>query len=301
MLHLDDAVSRQTALTGAAEACGGRTLCVMDLGPALRLWTREAPLEALRGRLRAAAPRGAQADLVFAGSGDFHHITPLLIERALEAVDEPVTIVHFDNHPDWVRHAAGRHCGSWVGRAARLPGVARVITIGVCSPDISDGRQRHGDLALIREDRLDIFAWGRLGGGDTLRVGDRVWPTIASLGEPAFLAVLDAAIATSNIYVTIDKDVLAPAHAVTNWDQGQASLDFLLAAVRQAMSGRRVLGADVVGDWSRPIYGGDFAARLLKRGEAVLDQPRRQPDPDNMAVNQATNQRLLEVFLEAAA
>jgi hypothetical protein len=272
-------------------------LAANDLGPALRLWTRGSTLEDLRSRLQAGLLSSDEADLVFAGSGDFHHVSPLLIERAIARFGGPVTVLHFDNHPDWVRHAPGRHCGSWVGRAARLDGVARVVTIGVCSPDIGAKRSRQGDLALIDEDRLDLFAWRAPDGGDEVELRGHRWPTISALGEAAFLDVLDKAITSPSIYVTLDKDVLRTKDAVTNWDQGRASLDFIIAAVTRAAANRRIIGADIVGDWSAPIYGGDYLARALKVGEAWMDQPLTTPDPDHVReVNEATNLRLLQLF-----
>jgi hypothetical protein len=299
ILQLDDSLLRQPDLERAVLDRGGRVMPARDLGPALRLWTRASTLERLRDRLKAEWPVDG-ADLVFAGSGDFHHLTSLLIERATVLADEPVTVLHFDNHPDWVRHAPGRHCGSWVGRAARLEGVARVVTVGVCSPDIGAKRSRQGDLALVDEDRLDLFAWANPDGGDTVQLATRAWPTISALGETAFLDVLAKAVPTRAVYVTIDKDVLRADDAVTNWDQGQASLDFVASAIRRVAGGRRIIGADVVGDWSAPIYGGDLAARALKRGEAFLDQPRRRPQPANArAVNEAVNLRLLDLLCGA--
>lgn len=302
LLQLDDALERQPELTGRVLGEGGRVLAARDLGPPMRLWTRNATLAELKRRLAACLPLAGEAEVVFAGSGDFHHVTPLLIERAAEAAGEPITVLHFDNHPDWVRFAAGRHCGSWVGRAARLPEVARVITIGVTSPDIGKARAREGDLALIAEDRLDMFAWTAPDGGAEVALAGRAWPTIAALGEREFCTRLDAAIPTRAIYVTLDKDVLRPEDAVTNWDQGQASLDFVMAAIRCASAGRRLVGADVVGDWSKPVYGGGAADGLLKRGEALLDQPWSRPEPANaVAVNEAVNLRLLDFFSGVAA
>jgi hypothetical protein len=187
ILQLDDLTPRQPVLARQVLDQGGRMLAAKDLGPALRLWTRGSTLAALRSRLRDGFASGDAADVVFAGSGDFHHVSPLLIERAIARFGGPVTVLHFDNHPDWVRHAPGRHCGSWVGRAARLDGVSRVITIGVCSPDIGAKRSRQGDLALIDEDRLDLFAWHAPDGGDEVELCDRRWPTISALGEAVFL------------------------------------------------------------------------------------------------------------------
>jgi hypothetical protein len=240
--------------------------------------------------------------VAFAGSGDFHHVTSLLIERAAARAGGPLTVLHFDNHPDWVRHARGRHCGSWVGEAARLPGVAKVITIGVCSPDIGRRRSQRGDLSLIGEGRLDLYAWRAPDGGEAVALEGRSWPTITALGEAAFIARLAAEIPTREIYVTIDKDVLAAEDAVTNWDQGQASVGFLIDAIEAAAEGRRVVGADVVGDWSNAVYGDGPVAVMLKRGEAMLDQPWSRPGPQAAsAVNEAANLRLLTLFMGLAS
>lgn len=298
ILQLDDALEPQSRLRERVRGADGRTLAARDLGPRMRLWSRAATLDRLRRRLARDLPLAA-AELVFAGSGDFHHVTPLLLERAVARFGGPVTVLHFDNHPDWVRHAPGRHCGSWVGPAARLEGVARVITVGACSGDIGGRRAREGDLSLIGEDRLLLYAWAAPDGGDEIALEGRTWPTIAAMGEAAFLDRLDAEIGATKVYVTIDKDVLRASDAVTNWDQGQASLDFVLAAITRATAGRQVIGADVVGDWSRPVYGGDLASQLLRRGEALLDQPRAGAiSGEATAINEAANLRLLDLFAE---
>jgi hypothetical protein len=78
------------------------------------------------------------------------------------------------------------------------------------------------------------------------------------------------------------------------------SADELFAILRTVLAHRRVIGADVVGDWSQPAYGGGPAAALLKRAEALLDQPWRGPGPDACARNEAANLRLLDLFADAA-
>lgn len=302
ILDFDGSVTGQARTASAIRRCGGRSVLAADLARDLRLWGAPGALDRLRARLGSDLPAGGQPDLVFAGSGDFHHVTPVLLERALAAFGGPVTVVHFDNHPDWVRFAAGSHCGSWVGAAARLPNVAKVITVGVCSRDIGGRRAQAGDLQLIDEARLDMFAWREPEGRPEVVLHGRAWPTITAIGEAAFLDLLAQRIPTRRIYVTIDKDVLGPEDAVTNWDQGAASLAFLEAAIRCVVAGRQIIGADVVGDWSRPAYGPGPLCAVLKAGEAWLDQPRHTPAAARVgAVNEATNLRLLEAFERAAA
>lgn len=298
LLHLDDALAGQSCLRGRTLASGGCEVAVSDLGPALRLWSRPAALEAFRLRLRDALPAGAGPRLVFAGSGDFHHLTPCLLARALEvAPGPPVTVVHVDNHPDWVRWERGLHCGSWVGAAARMAGVAKVVTLGVCSRDVARGRSRQGDLDLVSEGRLALFAYRSPGGG-ALEVRGRSWPTIEALGLQAFLARLREEIATEAIYLTLDKDVLRPSDAATNWDQGLMSTGELLAILGVILAEHRLIGADVVGDWSAPTYGGGLAATFLKQAEAILDQPWRSPTAEALAANEAVNLSLLDLFAE---
>jgi arginase family enzyme len=302
LLDLDGALDGQAALVDEAMTVGGEVIDARDLGPRLRLWSRPADLEALRERLRARMPPDGP-ELVFAGSGDFHHVTPLLLERAIEAsYTEPVTVIHFDNHPDWVLFDNGMHCGSWVGRAARLPGVARVITVGVCSRDIDRPKASGADLDLIAEGRLELYAYRDPRGAATVTLCGRQWPTVQTLGEAAFADLLLSRIATDAVYITIDKDVLRSEDAVTNWDQGQTSLVLLETLIQRIGERHRLIGADVVGDWSAPHYGPGLLPGLLKRGEALLDQPWRGPDRRSAGrLNEAVNQRLLRLFVQVAA
>jgi arginase family enzyme len=210
-------------------------------------------------------------------------------------------VLHFDNHPDWVQFSPGVHCGSWVGWAARLPQVARVITVGVCSPDSRNPSPRRADLDLLIEDRLELYAYRAPDGAGSVELCGRSWPTIEALGESVFTAFLADRIATEAIYITIDKDVLAADAAATNWDQGQTSLEFLKALIGPLLASHTLIGADVVGDWSPAVYGGGPIARLLKRGEALLDQPWSRPAPAACAANEDVNLQLFDLIARGAA
>ncbi|MGO4408605.1 MULTISPECIES: hypothetical protein [unclassified Brevundimonas] len=299
LLHLDEALRPQQALRREVLDQRGSDLDYRDLGPALRLWSRPEPLDRLRQRLSRDLPTSLGPVAVFAGSGDFHHVTPILLARAVETADDGlVTLVHFDNHPDWVKFGPGLHCGSWVGRAARMPGVAKVVTIGVCSIDIDRPRAAEADLDLLVEDRLELYPYVAPRGAETLKLCGREWPSILSMGEEDFTRFMAGRIATEAIYITIDKDVLRADEAATNWDQGCTSVAFLRQMLRGLAEHHRIIGADVVGDWSKPVFGGGALASLLKRGEALMDQPWRAPPPAVQALNEPVNLELLDLFAE---
>ncbi|MBU1375677.1 MAG: arginase family protein [Alphaproteobacteria bacterium] len=301
LLHLDDALTGQSRLREAVRAGGGATLDSRGLGPELRLWSRPAGLRRLRDQLAAFLPAEAGAALVFSGSGDFHHVTPLLLGRALSAHgDPPVTVLHFDNHPDWVKFGPGAHCGSWVGQVARMDRVARVVTVGVCSSDIQAPAAKGADLRIVEDGKVELYAYHAEATPDAVTVCGRRWPTIEAMGEAAFADFLPTRIATEAVYITIDKDVLRPADAGTNWDQGRMSLGFLKTLIASALQSRRLIGADVVGDWSAASYGGGLLPSMLKRAEAALDQPWRAPAPAILAGNEAVNLALLDQILAVA-
>ena len=299
VLDLDDALTRQPRLRQAVTSVGGKLVYCRDLGPPLRLWARPPALQHLRERLEKGLPPRLGPAIVFSGSGDFHHITPILLERAMAASGETaVTVLHFDNHPDWVRFAPGAHCGSWVGSAARLPGVARVITIGVCSADLDDATQ--ADLQPLLDGRVEIYPYRKDLAASARWTCNPGSHSIEAMGEADFTDFLPGRIETGAVYVTIDKDLLRPEDAGTNWDQGRTSLALLEALIGRALKGRRLIGADITGDWSRPVYGGGLAARALKWGEALLDQPWRAPSAGQRRQNETVNLALFD-HLQAVA
>lgn len=60
------------------------------------------------------------------------------------------------------------------------------------------------------------------------------------------------------VYLSIDLDVLSPAFAHTDWDQGAMTLDELCAALSELRSSRRIIGIDICGGIT-PAQGGTDA------------------------------------------
>ena len=197
-------------------------------------------------------------DTVFLGSGDYHHLSHLLIRRYAQLV-RPLQVVLFDNHPDNMRYPFGIHCGSWVWHVSRLPFVSRIHVLGITSRDVEAAHGWENHLRNLRSGKVRYWCVGR----------DLSWmKTVGitqSLSFDSTAEMLDAfsgeiTKTTDPIYLTIDKDVLSPADAHTNWDQGVMRLSELQVAI--AMFKARIVGSDVTGEVSVYQYQSRFK-RLL--------------------------------------
>jgi hypothetical protein len=113
-LNLDDAWQDQPF--------GLPTVDARNWGPKLRF---SAPPRLLAEFYREYQPRLLSPFLLY-GSGDFHYLTALWLRR----VAEPVTLVSFDNHPDWDVRPPKWGCGGWVNRALELPNVKHFAVWG---------------------------------------------------------------------------------------------------------------------------------------------------------------------------
>ncbi|MCR4890841.1 MAG: hypothetical protein K5989_01450 [Lachnospiraceae bacterium] len=80
------------------------------------------------------------------------------------------------------------------------------------------------------------------------------------------------------LYISIDKDVLSPEIAPTNWDQGNMTLSGLISCLREEMAGRRIAGVDICGEWA-------------PEGSLLFDR-------EKMARNDVVNAELWKFFAE---
>ena len=299
LLDLDGSLPPQLpVLRTAAPWSAVNMIDLRDLGPGLRLWSRDRTMRAARVRVREEI---AEPAVHLLGSGDFHHLAVLLMEQARE----PITLVHLDNHPDWVRLAPRWHCGSWVNRALALPQVDRVITLGPCSEDLVKPGVKGGNIPALASGKLVLFPWqhapSRLyhpipdGPGHRYDDGFLVWRNLADGDLDTMLASILPLIRTDAVWFSIDKDVLPDDEALTNWDQGRMPLTALLRIIAALAAHKRVVGADICGEFSPAEH-----ANLLKRWEARTDQPRRQGEADRLAQNARVNVELTAAIEQAA-
>ncbi len=296
IIDLDGAVTGQAQMRAWIDAAGGDVVAARDLAPKLRLLAAPAALTTLARRL---GPTHGP-ELVFYGSGDFHHLSLLLALRC----DQPVSIIHFDNHPDWVRRPANLNCGSWVSRALAHNDVARVVTIGPDSADILAPQLHGADLSGLRSGRAELHPWrsaatfyagkafhapGASAAAGIARDGLR-WHGLSAENWEAQIAAIAARLPEAPLWITLDKDVLTPAEATTNWDQGCLTLDQVLAAITLFAARRRVLGMDVCGDYSPSAGLGPLRALLARSDRAQ----RPVPAEPGTARNDAANLRILQ-------
>ena len=278
-----------------------RVLELHDLAAKLRLWSSGKTIAEARRRLRD-QPEFPDPTVTLIGSGDFHHLTPLLLERARE----PVTVIHFDNHPDWMRLAPRWHCGSWVNQALRLERVARVVTIGPCSDDLAWPGLKGGNLPALASGRLRLFPWLRTpsrvmrpipnGASYHCVANHLVWNNLAEMSPEQAARTILAQIATDAVWLTIDKDVLPEDETVSNWDQGQMPLRSVLRLIEAIGRKHRIAGADICGEYAPPGFD-----NALKKWEVRRDQPRRAPpDAATLARNAEATRQLLSTIEQAA-
>ena len=300
ILDLDGSLAAQSSLADAAPWSSIRTIDLRDIGPRVRLWARASTIEEVRRRLDDAAI-DVESTITLLGSGDFHHIASLLHER----IREPFTLVHFDNHPDWVRFAPRWHCGSWMNRTLALPQLARAITLGPCSDDLANPGLKGGNLAALDSGRLVLYPWRHApsrvwrriasGPGHRYEKGFVYWRNLCERQLDEAIAEAIGEIPTAAVWISIDKDVLPENEVVTNWDQGQMPLDAVLRFLRAIGAERRVIGADICGEYAPVAH-----TNPLKRWEARIDQPRRDDvAATRLAANERVNHSLLAAIAEA--
>lgn len=189
---------------------------------------------------------------VLMGSGDYHHITQLLLSR----ISAPIHLIVCDNHPDNMRYPFGIHCGSWVYWASRLPQIQRIDVIGICSSDISLKHAWENHWSPLMNGKLHYWSiqqdasWMKwLGAKHNFHYCESADSLMHS-----FINELNSI--DIPCYLSIDKDVLSETEVKTNWDQGQ----FLFKHLKQLIqtSHLKLIGADITGDVSAYQYQSRF-------------------------------------------
>lgn len=232
-------------------------------------------------------PPSDQLGCVFMGSGDYHHITQLLLKRITN--NEPVHLIVCDNHPDNMRYPFGIHCGSWVYWASQLPQVARIDVIGISSSDISLKHAWENHWSPLYKGKLHYWSIQQKANWTQWIGAQHAWHGYDEPDQLMSDFFNEIQKIDLPIYLSIDKDVLSKDVVMTNWDQGHF-LEKHLQDLIQICSAR-LIGADITGDVSAFHY-----QSRLKR---FLSESDGQQEPTQIEIaqwqihQQALNQRLL--------
>lgn len=301
-LDIDGSVSHQTRLSSRCE----KVLHLSEYEQDLRMWPGKKGLQAVRSALKSLD--SSRRQIVFMGSGDLNQISALLIENLPEAV-KPVNIVLFDNHPDWFDLPPRYHCGNWVGTILKNEWVESVTLLGQDSDDLKGRDFWFSPFEDLASGRLKIFPYENNGTFVPLKgmsrrdssscisgvpFGCKInFRTVSQIGIEELAEMISNDLADKNVYIAIDKDVLRPADAMTDWEQGRLSLDELIICIKALCKKTNVIGVDVCGERSpRRLQGlikNIDAGRLFEKQADDFEQATQ--------VNEACNLALLDALL----
>ena len=219
---------------------GAGVYALAEWGPRVRLACGFRRFHRLMAAVDSMLRKNPEPSIVFAGSGDFHHVSLGLAGR----VRRPFNLLVLDAHPDWMRGIPFLHCGTWLSHAARLPNLETVYHVGGCT-DFDDRWRWLAPWRLLRAGRIKVIAAAR-------RFAGGRWGTVdhqvlrASAGEAASTERIEtlfrdvqADLAARPLYISIDKDVLCADEVVSNWDCGRLTSAEVIAVVRNFLTARR--------------------------------------------------------------
>jgi arginase family enzyme len=300
VLNFDNSVVRQNKLI---ERFKPIIIDLMDLGPRCRLYSNEKTASEVSERI----DPGSGDSITFLGSGDFHHITSLLLDK----FSEEISVISFDDHPDWDILPPRIGCGSWVTRVLGKDNVKKVILIGASSGDISPSLFRMGNYDSLKGDRLEIYPYQHKPtkvffkkipeniSADVksgLLYDEIHWQELKTKNIAEFFLHILRRLPAKKVYVTIDKDCLKAPYSLTNWAGGHLELDELLLMLKFIKENTEIVGLDITGDYS-PVKTEGFIRTAITamnhpRDVSAKDRPQSLID----SVNEAANIRILELL-----
>ena len=300
ILNFDDSITSQHKLISEYNS---EIINLKDMVSEARFWIKPKDKEEVKRRIS-----GTKSDAItFLGSGDFHHISNILIDE----FKEPISVISFDFHPDWNTLLPVLSCGSWVSETLKNKNILKCISVGVSSKDMGGLNIYAGDLASLKDDRLEIYPYSHKPSLVLFKkVPDNIsieinryplltkicWNELKNKSLIEFFLHIVRRLPSRNVYITIDKDVLSPEYAVTNWEEGMLPLEGLLVILKIIKDHLNVVGVDICGDYSKIRIHSVF-----KKMISYLGHPKDMGMDDLgesfiNGVNEETNLKILEVL-----
>ena len=282
VLDLDESVTRQRELLRH----NASVVDLKTLAPRLRFLSTRAAMRDFAASLNPSD----RNQLTFYGSGDFHHLSAELIRQ----FDVPLSVVVFDNHPDWDISSPWPCCGSWINEVMKFPFVQKVVVIGLGRYDLKGWHLLRGNVAALESGKLELYpaSWRR---SKRMFAPDMYWKTFAREGLERVMNRVLERLPTEEVYLSVDKDCLRPESALTNWEKGEVQLSELRYGIERMRTERRIVGADITGEYSRGAN-----SNSLFRWISNCNHPQSHLLPQarfsqrELEVNQNTNLALLQ-------
>jgi hypothetical protein len=201
---------------------------------------------------------------VLYGSGDFHYLAAVLLRR----ITQPVTVVSFDNHPDWDIRPPHWACGGWVNRALEMSNVRQVSVWGCGNFELAFPSRLFANRKALRSGTLAVHAWAERQKPAVQRRFDCMTRGNWRQRFEEFAQSL----AGTKVYVTVDLDCLRAEEAVTNWENGLFTAADVAWALRKLRDKSDVIAGDLCGAYSPPSY-----PRWFQRLAGSWDHPKLPP------------------------
>lgn len=300
ILNLDDSVTRQERLVSQYK---GEIIDLSYLGPRIRLWMNRKTMKEIDERIQGSLKNS----ITFLGSGDFHHISHILINQ----LEEPFSLIIFDFHPDWDTLPPRFGCGSWLSQTLKNKNILKCILIGVSSSDISSWWVQSGNLDSLKGDRVEIYPYShkaslaffkKVPANISLKIERGLfynkiyWNELKGKNLTEFFLSILEHLPQKQVYISIDKDCLKKEYALTNWEEGHISLDEFLLMLKLIKENLDIIGMDITGDYSKIFLIGNY-----KKFFSRLDHPKyinaeKFPESFITATNEETNLKILELL-----
>lgn len=176
--------------------------------PGTNCYCDEEAMNEIRSRI---APY-SYGEIHFIDSGNYHYMTRIWLEK----ISEPFDLLVFDNHTDMQPPAFGvlLSCGGWIyDSVMELPLLQKVILIG---PDEEAFSRVEPEI----QKKVEFLSREKLRGMELMEILDFVKEQTGK----------------NPLYISIDKDVLCPEDADTNWSQGDMRLETMVRCLECAVS-----------------------------------------------------------------
>ncbi len=228
---------------------------VQEWGPHLRFCAPQKAVEKFYEKIK-----NQIAPFTLFGSGDFHHLTALWLRR----VERPLTLISFDNHPDWDVRPPFWSCGGWVNRALELPCVQRASIWGCGNFELNWPHHLFADRQALRKGKLEVHPW-RDRFQSSLK---EKWNWMTPQNWREQFSQFTTTLKGGCVYVTVDLDCLSATEAETNWENGLFRAEDITWAIAELRRRTRIMGGDLCGAYSIPSY-----ARWGQKLVAHFDRP----------------------------